>query len=58
MDGVLFFKEYLADEKVLAFPTFKAHYLPELIELLNDEEMYIRIEAIEILTEILPELSK
>jgi hypothetical protein len=32
---------------------FKSTYLPEVIELLNDEEAYIRIEAIEILTEIL-----
>ena len=32
---------------------FKSIYLPELIELLNDEEAYIRIEAIEILTDML-----
>jgi hypothetical protein len=30
--------------------------LPELIELLNDEEAYIRIEALEILTDILGEI--
>jgi hypothetical protein len=30
--------------------------LPELIELLNDEETYIRIEALEILTDILGEI--
>jgi hypothetical protein len=30
--------------------------LPELIELLNDEETYIRIEALEILTDILSEI--
>lgn len=32
---------------------FNSTYLPEVIELLNDEEAYIKIEAIEILTEIL-----
>ena len=30
--------------------------MPELIELLNDEEAYIRIEALEILTDILGEI--
>lgn len=31
-------------------------YLPELIELLNDEEAFIRIEALETMTEILQKL--
>lgn len=53
MDGVLFFKEYLQSQLVLKHQRFKSTYLPEVIELLNDEEAYIRIEAIEILTEIL-----
>ena len=42
---------------VLNHQRFKSIYLPELIELLNDEEAYIRIEAIEILTEILELMS-
>jgi hypothetical protein len=46
MDGVLFFKDYLLGEKrasIVAHPRFKAIYLSELLELLNDEEAYIRI---------------
>jgi hypothetical protein len=53
MDGVLFMKEYLKNEKIREHPRFKEQYLRELIELLNDEEAYIRIEALEILTELL-----
>ena len=53
MDGILFFKEYLSDDKVLKHSNFRDVYLPEIIELLNDEENYIKIEAIEILTDIL-----
>lgn len=52
MDGVLFFKDYLKDgpEQVLQHPRFKNMYISELLELLNDEEAYIRIDALEILT--------
>jgi hypothetical protein len=53
MDGVLFLKEYLQNGKIRDHSRFKNAYLPELIELLNDEEAFIRIEAIEILTELL-----
>lgn len=53
MDGVMFFKDYLKNKEVQAIPRFKSTYLPELIELLNDEETYIRIEVIEIMTELL-----
>jgi hypothetical protein len=42
---------------VLKHQRFKSTYLPELIELLNDEEAYIRIEALEIMTEILELMS-
>ncbi len=37
---------------------FREVYEPELIELLNDEEAYIRIEAIEIVTEVMDELDE
>jgi hypothetical protein len=53
MDGVLFMREYLKNEKIREHPRFKEQYLRELIELLNDEEAYIRIEALEIITELL-----
>jgi hypothetical protein len=53
MDGILFFKEYLSYPQVLSHQRFKTIYLSEVIELLNDEEYYIRIEAIEILAEVL-----
>lgn len=53
MDGVLFFKEYLNNEKVKNHSRFKDMYVPEIIELLNDEEAYIRIEALEIITDSL-----
>jgi hypothetical protein len=56
MDGVLFFKDYLLGEKraqIVAHPRFKGIYLSELLEFLNDEEGYIRIEALEILTDFL-----
>lgn len=58
MDGVLFFKEYLMDEKVFKHSRFHNVYIPELIELLNDEEAYIRIEVIEIVTDILEHLDQ
>lgn len=58
MDGILFFKDYLKSESVLKHPNFQNVYLPEVIELLNDEESYIRIEAIEILTENLKLMSE
>lgn len=35
---------------------FKDLYIPEIIELLNDEEAYIRIEALEIITDYLNNL--
>ncbi len=60
LDGVLFFKDYLLGEQkstIIAHPRFKNIYLSELLELLNDEESYIRIEALEILTEFLNQLT-
>ena len=53
IDGVLFLKDYLKNERVKEHSRFKDVYLPEVIELLNDEEAYIRIEALEIITELL-----
>jgi hypothetical protein len=52
-DGVLFFKEYLKNERAKTNERFGSVYIPELIELLNDEESYIRIEALEIMTDFL-----
>jgi len=57
IDGALFYKEYLTNPKALGSNRFLSTYLPELIELMNDEEQSIRIEAIEIATEILERLS-
>lgn len=56
MDGALFFKDYLLGPQkasIVAHPRFKNIYLSELLELLNDEEAFIRIEALEILTDYL-----
>ena len=60
MDGALFFKDYLLGAQkatIVANPRFKNIYLSELLELLNDEESFIRIEALEILTDYLNFLS-
>ena len=57
MDGVLFFKDYLKDPStIISHPRFKAIYISELLELLNDEEAYIRVEALEILIQYLDQL--
>ena len=56
LDGVIFLKEYLSKQEARRNKRFHDIYLPELIELLNDEEAYIRIEALEILTDILGEI--
>lgn len=53
LDGASFIREYLQIEKIRESPRFNDIYLPELIELLNDEEAFIRIEAIEIMTDLL-----
>jgi hypothetical protein len=41
---------------IISHQRFKSIYLSELLELLNDEEAYIRIEAIDILTDFLGQL--
>ena len=56
LDGAQFLKDYLmGDQKksIISHPRFKSIYLSEVLELLNDEEAYIRIEAIDILTDFL-----
>jgi hypothetical protein len=56
MDGAIFFKDYLLGPQkasIVSHPRFKNIYLSELLELLNDEEAFIRIEALEILTDYL-----
>ena len=60
MDGALFFKDYLLEpqEQIMIHPRFKQVYVGELLELLQDEEAYIRIEALEILTKYLEHLEK
>ena len=58
MDGIQFFKEYLKIPENFMSRRFQATYVNELIEFLNDEEAYIRIEAIEIVTEVLDELDE
>ena len=60
MDGALFFKDYLQEssEKVLGHPRFKQVYVGELLEFLQDEEAYIRIEALEVVTNHLEHLER
>ena len=54
MDGMQFFKEYLKDATaIISHPRFKSVYMAELLELLSDEEAYIRIDALDILTQFL-----
>jgi len=49
MDGAIFIKEYLEinHESLIGSARLKQTFLPDMCELLNDEETYIRIEAIE-----------
>lgn len=58
MDGAVFMKEYLQmnHEKLLGSTRLKQTFIPEICELLNDEETYIRIEAIEAISYVLDTL--
>lgn len=57
LDGAIFLKEYLiSDISIATCNRFEDIYLMELVELLNDEESYIRIEVLETLTELLSKL--
>lgn len=60
LDGAIFLKEYITKNKAKLIGTerFNEFYLPELYELCNDEESYVRIEAIECLTEVLEHVDK
>ena len=57
-DGVIFFKEYFehAREQVVSNYRFQEVYLPELFELLNDEDSHIRVDAIEAFSVVLEDL--
>lgn len=58
-DGAIFFKEYLKknSKDLVGSERLEELYLPEIYELLNDEESYVRIEVIEAILEILEHLS-
>ena len=51
-DGAIFFKQYFKanHEQLVNTPRMQQTYIPEICELLNDEEIYIKIEAVEALT--------
>jgi len=55
LDGVMFLRDYLSlnAEKLKEGNRLENVYLPELYELLNDEESMVRIEAIEASIEVL-----
>ncbi len=55
MDGAIFFREYFQQNhsELAKYPRLEQTYIPELIELCNDEENCIRIEAIESLNFVL-----
>lgn len=55
LDGVIFLRDYLSKqaEKLKQGSRLESVYLPELYELLHDEEIIVRIEAIEASIEVL-----
>jgi hypothetical protein len=55
MDGAIFFREYLEAnfETLKSTPRLAESYIPELCEMCNDEEIYIRIEAFTALSFVL-----
>ena len=57
-DGAIFFKEYLKknSKELIGTERLEEFYLPEIYELLNDEESYVRIEVIEAMLKILEHL--
>lgn len=57
-DGGIFFRQYLAKncKELIGTERLEELYLPEIFELLNDEESYVRIEVIEAMLEILEHL--
>lgn len=58
MDGAVFMKEYLQMNfvKLVGTTRLKQTFIPEICELLNDEETYIRLEAIEAISYVLDTL--
>ena len=56
LDGAKFLKMYMPLAK--DSPRFDSIYFPQLVELLNDEENYVRIEAIEACTEVLERITE
>lgn len=59
MDGAVFLKEYMSlnYEALKGTPRLQNNYLPEIIELCNDEDPNIKIEAIEALHFIMETLT-
>lgn len=58
LDAAIFFREYLQEHASALIGTarLEEYFLPEIYELLNDEESYVRIEAIEAVLEVLEKL--
>lgn len=58
LDGAIFLKDYIKKNSKELIGTYRFNdvYLPELYELVNDEESYVRIEAIECLLEVMESL--
>ena len=57
-DGGILFKDYLKknSKDLIGSERLEELYLPEIYELLNDEESYVRIEVIEAILEIMEHL--
>ena len=53
IDAVDFFRQYFKLEGVINHPRFKSTHLPSLIEMINDVDALIRIEAIEVSCDVL-----
>ena len=58
-DGAIFFKEYFRDnyQTLVGTSRMENTYIPELCELINDEETFIKIESLEAFQYILETLS-
>lgn len=58
LDGAIFFKQYLMEnhKSLIGTTRLKQTYIPEICELINDEETFIKIEAIDGLQYILETL--
>lgn len=60
-NGVIFFKKYLSCpnqvEQILESSRWESTYLPELIDLVEDEDLHIRLDTIEALAQVLDKLT-